>query len=466
MQPIDFSNIQSLILYAYKDLHHATYLMFHIEQPDLFKQWLCDNIENITTSNVQAESTALNIAFTASGLEKLNLSQHTYQQFSREFKEGIATNKRSQLLGDEGSNAPANWNWGGPSTSTIDVLLLCYADSESSLETQISHITAELEAYTTQIQQLNTQALFDRKEHFGFKDGLSQPKIAGVHTNTNTKQNHKKSDEESNTLAPGEFLLGQESGYGTTTPFPHDKDNFKHFGKDGSYLVFRQLEQDVKAFWHYLDQQNTEEDNKVYLAAKMVGRWPNGAPISLFPTQEPDHLNPAIANDFNFHGDPQGNQCPIASHIRRTNPRATDLGLSDKDDNIESANHHRIMRRGRPYGKPLHKHLSPTAMMKADDSEPRGLHFLCFNADLARQFEFIQQTWVNNEKFNGLYNDLDPLLGTRPKKHGPSGDDFTVPQKPIRHKLKNIPQFVTTKGGAYFFMPSISALKQLTINDQ
>lgn len=453
MQPIDFTNIQSLVLYAYKDLHHATYLMLRIEHPDLFKQWLGDNIGNITTSNVQAESTALNIAFTAQGLHKLNLSQHAYQQFSREFKEGITTNKRSQLLGDEGSNSPENWNWGGPSTPGIDVLLLCYADSESALEAQIVHITSELEAYTTQLQQLNTQALFDRKEHFGFKDGLSQPKIAGVHTG-------------SYALAPGEFLLGQKSGYGTTTPFPQDENNFKHFGKDGSYLVFRQLEQDVKGFWHYLDQQNTEEDNKVYLATKMVGRWPNGAPISLFPTQEPDHLNPNIANDFNYSDDPQGNHCPMASHIRRTNPRATDLGLSDEKDNVASVNHHRIMRRGRPYGKPLHKHLSPTAMMKADDTEPRGLHFLCFNADLARQFEFIQQTWVNNEKFNGLYNDLDPLLGARPKEYGLSGDDFTISQNPMRHKLKNIPQFVTTKGGAYFFMPSMSALKQLTNSNQ
>ncbi len=456
MQPINFPNIQSLILYAYKDLHHATYLMLHIEHPDLFKQWLSDNVDNFTTSDCQAESTAINIAFTAPGLNKLNLSQHTYQQFSREFKEGIATTKRSQVLGDEASNSPEKWNWGGPSTPVIDVLLLCYADSDSALKAQISHITTEIEAYTTQLQELSTHSLFERKEHFGFKDGLSQPKIAGIHTNA----------KENNTLAPGELLLGQESGYGTTTPFPHDNENFKHFGKDGSYLVFRQLEQDVKGFWHYLDKQNTEEDNKVYLAAKMVGRWPNGAPISLFPTQEPDHLNPAIANDFNYSDDPQGNLCPMASHIRRTNPRATDLGLSNVKDNIASVNHHRIIRRGRPYGKPLHKHLSPTAMMKADDSEPRGLHFLCFNADLSRQFEFIQQTWVNNEKFNGLYNDLDPLLGTRPKEHDISGGDFTISQKPMRHKLKNIPQFVTTKGGAYFFMPSISALKQLANSNQ
>ena len=349
MQPIDFPNIQSLILYAYKDLHHATYIMLHIEYPDLFKQWLGDNLENITTCNIQAESTALNIAFTASGLKKLNIPQHTYEQFSREFKEGIVTKKRSQLLGDEGSNTPTSWTWGGPSTPDVDVVLLCYADSEPALEAQISNITSDIEVYTTQLQRLTTQALFDRKEHFGFKDGLAQPKIEGVHKNA----------KKSNTLAPGEFLLGLESGYGTTTPFPHDDNHFKHFGKDGSYLVFRQLEQDVKGFWHYLDQQNTEEDDKVYLAAKMVGRWPNGAPISLFPTKEPDHLNPSIANDFNYSDDPQGNHCPIASHIRRTNPRATDLGLSSEKDNIDSVNHHRIMRRGRPYGKPLHKQLSP-----------------------------------------------------------------------------------------------------------
>ena len=453
MKPIDFSDIQSVILYAYKDLRHARYLMLSVEHPGLFKQWLRDNIHLVNNSTSKATSSGLNVAFTSTGLQKLGLSSEAYEQFSREFKEGMITQKRSQLLGDVATNAPQHWNWGGTNTPAIDLLLLCYSDSEESLNDQVSALTDELDAYTVMIQSLDTEALFDRKEHFGFKDGISQPKITGVH------------NDNEDSLAPGEFLLGHQSAYGSITPSPGDNNSFPDFGLNGSYLVFRQLEQNVKAFWHYLDQQNQEEDNKVLLASKMVGRWPNGAPLSLFPTKEPEHFNPGSVNDFDYSDDEQGQQCPIASHIRRTNPRATDLGLTDKKDNLESVSHHRILRRGRPYGKPLHKKLAPTSMLKAEDSEEsRGLQFLCFNADLARQFEFIQQSWVNNEKFCGLYNDLDPLLGTRPQENGCSGDDFTIPQHPMRQRLKSLPQFVTTRGGAYFFMPSISALKQLAVD--
>ena len=451
MKPTDWPDVQRLILFAYKELEHAQYLMLSIEHPGLFKQWLEDNISGITHYQPTAPSSGFNIAFTATGLEKLGLSSETYHQFSREFKEGIATQKRSLLLGDTDSNDPEHWSWGGTRSPTIDVLLLCFEKTKESLVHKVSQRLEELEAYTTVIQQLPTQALSDRKEHFGFSDGLSQPKIEGAPGN---------SPSNSNDLKAGEFLLGHTSNYGTETPFPSDNNAFKNFGYNGSYLVFRQLEQHVRTFWQYLDKQNPEEDDKVFLASKMVGRWPNGAPLSLYPTVEPLRFTPQEEKTFDYSDDPQGNNCPMASHIRRSNPRATDLGLSNKECSLNSANHHRIIRRGRPYGKPLHTTLSPTSMLKADDTEEkRGLNFLCFNADIARQFEFIQQTWIHNAKFNGLYNDLDPLLGTREQKG--CGDDFTIPQQPIRKRLKALPQFVTTKGGAYFFMPSISALKQL-----
>lgn len=456
MNQDDLSDIQSVILYAYKNLPHASYLILSIEHPDLFKQWLSEHLPEVTPSTQKDTSSALNIAFTSSGLENLGLPQDTHEQFSREFKEGIYTEKRSQLLGDIGSNASEHWEWGGKARPTVDAILLCFSETESGLSDLVTHLTYELEAYTS-IHPLTTEALYERKEHFGFRDGVSQPGIKGIHT------------QNSDQLPAGEFLLGHTSAYGSCTPAPgseHDKSHrYANFGYNGSYLVFRQLEQDVQGFWRYLDNQSSEENDKVYLAAKMVGRWPNGAPLELFPDREPEHFNPNSANSFDFSGDTMGHKCPMASHIRRTNPRATDLGL-DEDEAVRSVNHHRILRRGRPYGKPLHSKLLPTSMLKAEDNgETRGLQFLCFNADLARQFEFIQQTWVNNEKFNGLYNDLDPILGARPRPSGPSGDDFSIPKKPIRQRLKCVPQFVTTRGASYFFMPSLSALKQLAHTD-
>jgi deferrochelatase/peroxidase EfeB len=133
------------------------------------------------------------------------------------------------------------------------------------------------------------------------------------------------------------------------------------------------------------------------------------------------------------------------------------------------ASHHRILRRGRAYGEPLAEGADPDRLMREDGVE-RGLYFICLNADIARQFELIQQTWLNNAKFDGLYADPDPVAAGHPRPPtGPVDEasqrrmqrNFTFPRRPVRERCTDMPLFVTPVGGAYFFLPGMRALKFL-----
>jgi deferrochelatase/peroxidase EfeB len=164
----------------------------------------------------------------------------------------------------------------------------------------------------------------------------------------------------------------------------------RDLGANGTYLVFRQIEQDVARFWNALDRA-TQGDAKrrEWLAAKVVGRWPIGAPFTLQPDArtDPSPNKDDPSNDFSYRpADADGVACPLGAHIRRANPRDT-LG-NDPAVALTSARRHRLLRRGRAYGLPLVNRLT-------DDGKERGLHFVCLNANLERQFEFVQQTWIN-----------------------------------------------------------------------
>jgi deferrochelatase/peroxidase EfeB len=134
------------------------------------------------------------------------------------------------------------------------------------------------------------------------------------------------------------------------------------------------------------------------------------------------------------------------------------------EKSIAIGNRHRIIRRGRAYGRPVADSMEPEDILKAEeDDNDRGLHFLCFNTNLGRQFEFIQQTWTNSKKFAGLYDDADPIVGDQdPNDRGETGV-FTMQASPIRKRITGVPKFVQTRGGAYFFMPGIRAVRYLAL---
>jgi deferrochelatase/peroxidase EfeB len=185
----------------------------------------------------------------------------------------------------------------------------------------------------------------------------------------------------------------------------------------------------------------------------MVGRWPEGSPLALAP----DRNDPALeeANDFGYHVDPRGARCPVGAHIRRANPRDSLDPRPGSDRSLAINRRHRLLRRGREYGPPL---TIDEALRGEDaDGEERGIHFICLNGNIARQFEFVHDTWLNSPKFAGLYDDSDPLVS--PSR--PYGGTFTIPSEGVRERVTGVPRFVSVKGGAYFFLPGIAATRYL-----
>jgi deferrochelatase/peroxidase EfeB len=184
----------------------------------------------------------------------------------------------------------------------------------------------------------------------------------------------------------------------------------------------------------------------------MVGRWASGAPIVLYPDGDPGEVG---SNDFGYQNDDQSGlrSCPVGAHVRRANPR--DSSESSPAEGLKTTLNHRILRRGRPYGLP---YVDPPTRPGEEAAAERGLVFLCLNADIERQFEFVQHTWINNPYFGGHRGEVDPVVGARPAE----GGAFTMPDEPVRRKVSGLPEFVTTRGGAYFFLPGVTALAFLS----
>jgi len=472
----DLKDIQGIVLSGYGDLHCASYVFLNVTEAVAARRWLGSILDQIKTSEPPPEQvSALNVALTHHGLARLGLDDETLDTFSRPFVEGMATPHRSRILGDRDENAPENWAWGGTDKEghtdegkAVDILLMVFAENEELLKALLAKTTAEFpQNGVAEIERLGAGRNDDSHEHFGFADGMGQPAIEDTF--------QVKKAPARNVIKAGEILLGYVNDYGKpadspsvsagldsahalpdpapVNEAPQDQGTRHDLGRNGTYLVFRQLAQDVKKFCLFLDEATRTLDGEIdqkageRLAAKFVGRWQHGAPLVLSPEAD----DPALkdADDFGYREtDPHGFKCPIGSHVRRSNPRDT-IG-PDGATALATANRHRILRRGRSYG------VRPDDR-RVEDGVPRGLLFLCLNADIERQFEFVQQTWVNNPVFGGLNGEVDPLIGNLSK-----GDEiFTVQKDPLRARVHNLERFVTVKGGAYFFLPSLRALRYL-----
>jgi len=457
---LEYPDIQGLILSGYGHLPCATYVLLRVEDGPAARRWLARILTEVTSAERKQDKASVNVAFTRQGLEHLGLDADTIQTFSRAFSEGMATEHRSRILGDAGEDEPAKWNWGGPDrTKAVDILLLLFAVDELELDSLIGrHRASFSQEGIAEVSALAAGRQPDNREHFGFADGMGQPAIE------NTSPGKKAAAR--NLLKAGEILMGHINTYDKVADGPTvraDRDprrllrdgepGLRNFGHNGTYLVFRQLAQNVADLYHFLDEATRtptgqlDPDASSRLAAKFVGRWPSGAPLVLSPTKDDPSM--ADADDFGyFDQDPRGFACPIGAHIRRSNPRDS-LG-PDAVKGLASANRHRILRRGRSYG---HRLENP----RVDDGAERGLHFICLNSDIERQFEFVQQTWINNPVFGGLHGEVDPVIG-----YVARGDAImTIPADPVRTRVHNIRRFVTVKGGAYFFLPGIRALRYL-----
>jgi Dyp-type peroxidase family len=467
---LDFHDIQGVVLNGYGHLNYSRFVLLKITDAQSARRWLTHIANEISSAKRRRGEDELpgaqnNIAFTRSGLEKLGLPSDTVAAFPREFQMGMAAPERSRRLGDLGVGAPKSWEFGGPKTPEIDVLVMLYARDEAILDHSAANtLGASLAANGVEEIFRQNSIRHGANEPFGFRDGISQPAIEGGAQRVLPGQS---------VIKAGEFLLGHVDEYGDLVPVPAvsrelDPDRVllpdpaqatrASFGHNGSFLVFRKLAQDVKGFQGFVERATRNADGSKnpdrakLLSAKMIGRWPSGAPLTLAPEKDNQELgaNKYRNNDFGFATtDRDGFACPVGSHIRRANPRDALAFPPDPKLSLNIANRHRIIRRGRPYRE---------ALAASGNEVEQGLLFLAINASLVRQFEFIQQSWLNNPKFNGLYDERDPLSSAIA---GGSDAMMTIQAKPVRERLHGLPRFVTVRGGAYFFLPSIRALKFL-----
>ncbi len=466
---LERADIQGLLAAGYGHLPRARYVLLGITAADRARRWLGTTAEVLTTAASGRSTWAANLALTASGLARLGLSDAALGQFPDELITGMTTPHRSRILGDVDDAAPGHWRWGGPATAAVDAIVLLYGEDDDALDEVGRRVLGDVEASGLDVvHTLETAELSDR-EHFGFRDGISQPVVDGLRR----ASAGPVADDGSPTVAAGEFVLGYRNGYGRLTgrplvaaaddaasllPADVEGSGGHDLGRNGSYLVFRQLHQDVAAFRAYVAAASAAPDGRPdpgaarLLAARMVGRWPSGAPL----VQTPDADDPRLGdvNDFAYHDDDEaGLRCPLGAHVRRANPRdmlGPDAGSATA---VELADRHRLLRRGRGYGPPL-----PDDDAAEEPGVERGLHFICCNANIARQFEFVSHTWLGNPRFAGLYDDRDPLVGVSTAE---GTTTFTEQARPLRRRHVDVPRFVTVRGGAYTFLPGIRALRYL-----
>ncbi len=450
MSKLNETDIQGFVLRGY-NLPFARYLFLHFEDAGCARSLIARLLSQVTTGQkwdgAKPQST-VNIAFTQRGLQQLQLPDATLLSFPVEFQQGMK--HRASILGDSGVNAPEHWDvvwregrvhaWLGVNGLTAEALdARCSALQALMKETCGAILLASQDAAA-----VVRDGKFTTSEHFGYTDGFGNPDYLGVQRSTQPGQGKLLPDGTWAPLATGELLLGyaDEAGELPVAPIPH------LLASNGTFMVYRKLHQNVATFRAYLDKQaSLYPGGKEKLAAKFIGRWRDGTPLELSPDREDLGLahDPNRNTAFTYGADPEGSRCPIGAHIRRVHPRDA-FGF-----NGQLINRRRITRRGLPYGR-----FAPESE-PASDSEERGVIFMVLNASLARQFEFVQQQWVQYGNDSRLGNDKDPLMG----QHGGRGNfmvqgDRSPANPPFA--CANLPDFVELRGGDYFFLPSITAL--------
>ncbi len=486
---VDLDDIQGLVRFGYKHHTEASFLLLRVRDRDAARRWLASVPVSTAVTTDPLPEFAIQIALTAEGLRALGVDEGVVAAFAAEFVVGMGNDaNRARRLGDVGANDPSRWQWGA-GTRVPHVAVLLYA-MPGRLAVLQQAIESQCEAGFERMACLATSDL-DGVEPFGFTDGLSQPLLDWERRR---EARDVERTEYSNLCCLGEVVLGYPNEYGGYTDRPllergaaaallpraEDAPERADLGRNGTYLVLRQLRQDVHGFWQFVDRQaGGDAERRERLASAMVGRRRDGTPLIVPAIEQIEGGGDAKdLNAFTYRSDRDGLSCPLGAHIRRSNPRNADLppgpgGLLswakrtlgfDADalahDLVASTRFHRLLRRGREYGPgvPIAQALAGTS----GGNDP-GLHFICLGANIARQFEFVQNAWAMGVHFDGVASESDPLLGTRvPAIDGARTDGFSLPRADgPDERIAGLPQFVTVVGGAYFFLPGVRALRWL-----
>ncbi len=401
---LEFNDIQSGVLRPRPTPYAGTYIMLRIDDRaaghQLLKR-LTPAIASATDLTSPAGDAWVAVALSSHGLKALGVPQASLESFSPEFQQGMAA--RAAELGDVGESAPEKWEW-PLGTSEVHLVIAALAPDQTRLAKVLSPARQAYQQMpgVTAIYRQDCYQLPTGREPFGFRDAIGQPAIEGSGLAGSNPQEAP--------LKAGEFILGYLDESGRQPPQPQPEV----LGRNGSYVALRKLHQDVAAFRRYLAAHTTSAAEEEWLAAKMMGRWRSGAPLALCPEYDDPKLgaDPQRNNDFLYYDDdPKGLKCPLGSHARR---------------------------------------------ILEDDGAERGIIFVFIGASLSRQFEFVQSEWVNQGTFIGAPSEKDPICGPND-----GTGVFTIPKQPIRQRLHGLPQFVTNRGGEYFFMPGLRALRWL-----
>jgi len=416
----------------------ARYEFLSFKDPAAGRAWLAGIIEKVgiagaVRSASATESRWVTVAFTWNGLRALGLDEASLATFPDEFRQGLVA--RAEVLGDTGANHPGNWIDQTASPQLHAIVILFARDIAERERCKQEH-----EQFVTQCGGVEVLSSLDlaatppldyAHDHFGYRDRLSLPAIEGLAGDEPTPGS-------GHALKPGEFFLGYPDENGPPNELPKPEI----LSRNGSFVAYRRLEEHVGAFRDFLRQHGETPEEQELIAAKLMGRWRSGAPLVLAPEKDDPALGADRQRNNNFdYGkmDPHGYAAPLGSHIRRMNPR----------DTAANMNRRRMIRRGGTYGPALPEGAP-------DDGVERGIASFVGCASLIRQFEFAQNVWINDKNFHELGNERDPIIGNQDGTL-----EFKIPKRPIRKKITGLPSFTTVRGGAYFFLPSLKALRWL-----
>jgi len=434
---LELDDIQRGALHQRPSPYVGTYILLRIDARDAGRalvRRLLPVVDSARHPSDPARGAWVTVAFTYQGLKALGVPEDSLASFAPEFRQGMAA--RAAELGDVGESSPENWE--KPlGTPDAHVALAALSPDAARLERILGrarcayHELPGIEAVWRQ----DCYQLATGRTSFGFKDGIGQPAVEGSGVpGTNPAEPPIKA---------GEFILGYPDETGSLPPMPVPEV----LGRNGTYIVFRKLHTRVAAYRRYLRARASTQEQEEWLAAKMVGRWHSGAPLALCPERDDPDLgaNPRRNNDFLYADDLRGFKCPVGAHARRANPR----DALDHEGNVD-VRLHRMIRRGTSYGPAL-----PPGVLQ-DDGADRGIIFVFAGARLKRQFEFIKTQWLNDGIFIGAPAEKDPLVGAND-----GSGMFTIPERPIRRRLQDLPPFVITRGGEYGFAPGLRAMRWL-----
>lgn len=446
---LDLTDIQGNILRSYS-MPFARFFFLEVIDPEKSKASLQHVISLVTTAEAWDEKPAytFNLAFSYAGLVRLGAAATSLALFSTAFRSGMKS--RATVLGDNAESDPSKWE-AGLAGSNLHIMVGLYsqtAEDRASQSTQLRDHIAQAGGSRIVYEQ-DGEVQTEGREHFGFEDGISQPAVEGSAAAVYLGDGTPMPDGTWAPVKAGEFVFGYVDEAGSKV----DPTNPNDLRINGSYCVVRKLGQKVGAFRDFIQQTasqvywDTSNQTQELIAAKMVGRWRSGAPLPLAAQKDDPTLGKDNSrnNNFRFKDDPVGYGCPRGSHIRRCNPR-------DALDNTATVvRRHRMLRRGIAYGPPL----PPGAK---EDNVDRGLFFVAMCADIERQFEFVQQQWVNRGDFADLdMAEKDAIIG-----NNSNNGQYSIPSETgIPKMLFDLPRFVITRGGEYFFLPGIKALKRI-----